>query len=145
GITFKDPLHGKHRSSAELRPSSTPSPPWAPNSFHTKAYATSRIGSQGGKTYLIIISISAQHVETWTHLQQQANYCHELGKCIHLVASQQHCDAMKCFSLRRLWECPGLCGNWMNAKEGRNEAEEKSAAMVKEQYCSPVADWGAVI
>ncbi|MED6280512.1 hypothetical protein CHARACLAT_011635 [Characodon lateralis] len=27
GITFKDLLHGRHRSSAELRPSSTPSPP----------------------------------------------------------------------------------------------------------------------
>ncbi|KAK5609693.1 hypothetical protein CRENBAI_026238 [Crenichthys baileyi] len=47
GITFKDHLYGRHRSSAELRPSSTPSPPEAPNSFHTKAYATTRIGSQG--------------------------------------------------------------------------------------------------
>ncbi|KAK5622226.1 hypothetical protein CRENBAI_007584 [Crenichthys baileyi] len=54
GITFKELLHGRHRSSAELRPSSTPSPPWAPNSFHTKAYATTRIRSRGGKTYLII-------------------------------------------------------------------------------------------
>ncbi|MED6288253.1 hypothetical protein CHARACLAT_024765 [Characodon lateralis] len=29
GITFKDPLLGKHRSSAVLQPSSTPSPSWA--------------------------------------------------------------------------------------------------------------------
>ncbi|MEQ2243099.1 hypothetical protein ILYODFUR_003697 [Ilyodon furcidens] len=55
GITFKDPLHGKHHSSAVLRLSSIPSPPWAPNSFQTKAYTTTRIGSRGGKTYLIII------------------------------------------------------------------------------------------
>ncbi|MEQ2190325.1 hypothetical protein GOODEAATRI_034593 [Goodea atripinnis] len=44
---LKKHLHGRHRSSAELRPTSTPSPPQAPNSFHTKAYATTRIGSQG--------------------------------------------------------------------------------------------------
>ncbi|MEQ2311839.1 hypothetical protein AMECASPLE_024651 [Ameca splendens] len=49
GISFKDLLHGRQCSSAELRPSSTPSPPWVPNCFHTKAYATTRIGSQGGR------------------------------------------------------------------------------------------------
>ncbi|KAK5606962.1 hypothetical protein CRENBAI_011942 [Crenichthys baileyi] len=49
GVTFIDLLHGRHHSFAELRPSFTPSPPQAPNSFHAKAYATTRIGSRGGR------------------------------------------------------------------------------------------------
>ncbi|MED6241589.1 hypothetical protein ATANTOWER_020774 [Ataeniobius toweri] len=51
GITFKDPLHGKHRSSAELRPSFTMGSQLLP--YQGLQHHQDRI--PGGKTYLIII------------------------------------------------------------------------------------------
>lgn len=88
---------------------------------------------------LMLQAIPAQTcTDTDAFRQQQANYYHALRKCIRSVASRQH----EVLLAQKVWECPGLCGNRMDAESFRGVQTGFRCSEV--QQCPPVADCGDV-